>query len=188
MIFTTYSLITVLYLNKHDPELAKERRKNKFKAEKRWDQIIIVIVGLGFIPWIIVPGYDAVRYQWSSVPIYLKIVGFVGIILSFVLLFQVTKKNSFAARIVKIQEEKEHQVITTGPYKYIRHPMYTACLFLIISHSLALGSLYSLIPGAIVNIALIIRTKLEDNLLKEKLEGYIEYSQNTKYKIIPWIW
>ena len=188
IIFTIYSLITVLYLNEKDPELARERRKNKFKAEQKWDQIIVAIVGLAFIPWFIIPGFDAVRFQWSIIPVYIKIIGFVGIILSFALLFQVTKTNSFAARIVKIQEEKEHRVITTGPYKYIRHPMYTACLFLIISHSLALGSFYSLIPGIIINIALIARTKLEDNMLKEKLVGYLAYSQKTKFKLVPGIW
>ena len=140
------------------------------------------------IPLYILPGYDAVRFQWSYIPFFIKIIGFIGVALSLILMFLVTKENSFLARTVKIQEDKGHQVITTGPYRFVRHPLYTGMIIYIICHSLALGSLYSLIPGFIINIGFIFRTKFEDKLLHEKLEGYMEYAQKTRYKLIPRIW
>ena len=185
-IMVLFFYINVTYLSKHDPELIKERAE--VKTTERWDKIIIIIMGIVFIPWFIIPGIDAVLLKWSFMPFYVKIIGFIGIALSFALIHLVMRENSYLARTVKIQEERGHNVITTGPYKYIRHPMYLGMIFYFICHSLALGSLYSLIPGVIACVLLIIRTILEDKMLQEQLNGYKEYTNQTNYKIIPGIW
>jgi len=184
MVFFFY--LNVNFLSKHNPELIKERAE--VKTTEQWDKILIIIMGLVFIPWFIIPGIDAVLLKWSFVPYYVKIVGFIGIALSFVLIHLVMRENSYLARTVKIQEERGHQVITTGPYKYIRHPMYLGMICYFICHSLALGSLYSLIPGAFACVLLIIRTIFEDKMLHEQLNGYKEYASQTTHKIIPGLW
>jgi protein-S-isoprenylcysteine O-methyltransferase Ste14 len=84
--------------------------------------------------------------------------------------------------------EKGHKVITTGPYKYFRHPIYVGTIVLLFCLPLALGSLYALIPGALSAMSLIIRTCLEDKTLQKELEGYVDYAQKTKYRLIPGIW
>jgi len=95
------------------------------------------------------------------------------------LFFLVNRENTYLSRIVEIQEERGHKVITTGPYKIVRHPMYLAVIFIYISHCLTLGSLYSLIPCIVAIVTIFLRTHYEDKMLHEKLEGYKEYALKT---------
>lgn len=183
LLFLTFFLVVVLYFSKHDPELLQKRAKPKFK--EKWDKIVMVLMGFGFGPVLILPGFDK-RFGWSNVPLLVEIIGFVGFSLSLVFLFLVMKANTFLSKAVEIQEG--HKVITTGPYRIVRHPMYSAFILFMVSDCLALGSLYSLIPAAIGVVGLVIRTILEDKLLHEELEGYKEYAQKTKYRLIPLIW
>jgi protein-S-isoprenylcysteine O-methyltransferase Ste14 len=117
-----------------------------------------------------------------------KAVGFIGIILSFMLVFWVMRENTFLSRIVEIQKEKGHRVITTGPYQYVRHPMYFGVIVLFFSIPVALGSLLGLIPSGALTLLILIRTVLEDKTLREELEGYNSYTEKVRYKIIPGIW
>jgi protein-S-isoprenylcysteine O-methyltransferase Ste14 len=89
---------------------------------------------------------------------------------------------------VEIQEDKGHHVITTGPYRLVRHPMYVGVITLFFAIPLALGSLYGLLPGVGLAIAIIIRTYLEDKTLHKELPGYPEYSRKTRYRLLPGIW
>jgi protein-S-isoprenylcysteine O-methyltransferase Ste14 len=98
------------------------------------------------------------------------------------------EENTFLSRHVEIQEERGHKVITTGPYRFVRHPMYIGTTILLLALPVALGSLYALIPAALCIIFMIIRTYLEDKTLHEELEGYTEYAQKTKYRLLPGIW
>jgi protein-S-isoprenylcysteine O-methyltransferase Ste14 len=157
-------------------------------AAKRWDKAILLISTVVFVPYLILPGLDAVRFQWSLVPPLIKIVSFVGIILSYILLFWVMRENTYLSRIVEIQTERGHRVITTGPYQYVRHPMYFGVIVLFNSIPVALGSLWTLIPSSVLTLLILIRTYLEDKTLREELEGYNSYAEKVKYKIIPGIW
>ena len=98
------------------------------------------------------------------------------------------KENTFLSRFVEIQEERGHKVITTGPYRFVRHPMYVGATILLLCLPVALGSLYALIPTAFCVVFMIIRTVLEDKTLHNELEGYVEYAQRTKYRLLPGIW
>ena len=121
----------------------------------------IVIIGtIVFIPLLILPGLDAIRYQWSQVSIFPKIAGFAGVFTSFFLVFWVIRENRYLTRIVEIQEDRGHKVITTGPYQYVRHPMYVGVILWIFSIPFALGALSALIPGFIIAIILVIRIHL----------------------------
>jgi protein-S-isoprenylcysteine O-methyltransferase Ste14 len=135
---------------------------------------------------VVIFGLDAVRYEWSQIPFTLKAAGFAGLIFSLVLTFLPMKENPYLTKIVVVQ--KDQKVITTGPYKYIRHPMYSGVIILFFALPLALGSLFALIPGIPLTIALIIRTCFEDKMLHEELPGYKEYARKTRYRLLPWVW
>ncbi len=181
-----FSTSYMTYLKRNDPNLLKTRTESK--ATEPWDKKVTGIASICILAIFIVPGFDAVRFQWSTVPILINIIGFIGVGLSLILFFLVSRENTYLSRVVEIQKEREHKVITTGPYKIVRHPMYLAVIILFLSQCLALGSLFSLIPWVGLTVSIVIRTIHEDILLHEELEGYEEYTQKTKYKIIPGIW
>ena len=98
------------------------------------------------------------------------------------------KENAFLSDVVRIQEDRGHTVCTTGPYRYVRHPMYVGVILIMICYPLSLGSLYTLIPAVIIVILFFIRTALEDKSLHEELTGYKDYAQNVRYRLIPGVW
>jgi protein-S-isoprenylcysteine O-methyltransferase Ste14 len=89
---------------------------------------------------------------------------------------------------VRIQKERQQIVISDGPYGYIRHPGYVGIMFMVCSMALVLGSIWALLPAAVVTVLLIIRTTLEDRTLKKELKGYLEYSNKVRYRLLPGIW
>ena len=184
MICFSTSLLT--YLTKKDPELLKARAKTK--STESWDNKLGIIGTPFYILLYVLPGFDAVRFRWSNVPPLINIIGFIGMIIATTLFILVMRENRYLSRVVEIQEERGHKVITTGPYRIVRHPMYVAVIILYISHCIALGSLFSLIPCTFIIFMIIFRTIHEDKLLYEQLDGYKEYAQITRYKLIPGIW
>ena len=177
-----------IWLFKYNPELMKDRLAFMKKSAKKWDKVFMVSTIPLFLALLIIPGLDAVRYQWSSVPLVVKIISFIVIAVGWYLIFRVMQENTYLSRVVEIQEDKGHETITTGPYKYVRHPMYVAAIAIMLAIPLALGSVYGVIPGVLLAVAFIIRTSLEDKTLYQELPGYEEYAQKTKYRIIPGIW
>ena len=147
----------------------------------------MIFIGFGFLPIFIIPGFER-KYGWSNVPFWVKIIGFVGFSLGLIIIFLVMKENTFLSKAVEIQKDRGHKVITTGPYSVVRHPMYSGFILFMVFYCFALGSLYSLIPTALGVVGLVIRTVLEDRMLHEELEGYKDYAQKTKKKLIPLIW
>jgi protein-S-isoprenylcysteine O-methyltransferase Ste14 len=184
----SYSIGISFWFKKNYPEFLKDRMTSKKKSAKSWDKTLKIGTIPFFIALLIVPGLDAVRYQWSQVSFALKTIGFIVIIASLALIFLVRKEDASFSRVGEIQKEQQHKLITTGPYKYVRHPMYVAVIFLFVFLPLALGSLYGLIPAAFLVIAIIIRTHLEDKTFHKELPGYKEYAKKTKYRLLPGIW
>ncbi|MFX0081727.1 MAG: methyltransferase family protein [Candidatus Hodarchaeota archaeon] len=184
-IFFTFFNIYILYFSKHDPEMLQKRAKPQFK--EKWDKIVMLFMGFGFFPTFIIPGFEK-KYGWSNIPLLVEIIGFIGLILGLVIIFLVMKENTFLSKAVEIQKDRGHKVITSGPYRIVRHPMYLGFILFIVFYCLALGSLFSLIPAALGIVGIVIRTILEDRMLHKELEGYKEYAQKTKRKLIPWIW
>lgn len=176
----------LFWLNKHNPQVLRSRASMKGMLKK--DIIPMILLVALFFAFIIVVSLDGGHYHWSTVPLWGKIIGYIGFVIGFIITVLVMKENAFASKVVRIDKEAGHKVITTGPYAVVRHPMYSGFLLWFFSMSIALGSLYGLIPVVFITILLIVRTLYEEKLLHEELEGYTEYTKKVKKRLIPWIW
>jgi protein-S-isoprenylcysteine O-methyltransferase Ste14 len=177
----------VSWLKKNNPELLKERMSRR-KDAKTWDKIILVTYSVLVMVMLAVAGLDAVRYQWTHVPLFVKISGFLGFIPAYALIFWTMTQNPYLSEVVRIQEERGHKVCTTGPYKYVRHPMYVGVIIFILCLPPALGSFIALFLSSPIIIVFLIRTSLEDKTLQKELPGYKEYAEQIRYKLIPGVW
>lgn len=177
----------VAWLKKNAPELLKERMSRK-KDARTWDKIILVTYSFLVMIMLAVAGLDAVRYQWTHVPVGVRILGFLGFIPAYVVIFWTMRENRYLSEVVRIQEERGHEVCTTGPYRYVRHPMYVGVIIFVICLPLALGSFMALFLSALIILVFLIRTSLEDKTLQNELSGYKEYAEQVRYRLIPGIW
>jgi protein-S-isoprenylcysteine O-methyltransferase Ste14 len=177
----------VLWLKKNDPGLLKERSQRK-KNVKVWDRIFILVYVFFLLIMLCITGLDAVRFQWSFVPVFLKIIGFLGFIPGFILGFWAMRENTFLSDRVRIQVDRGHKVCSTGPYKYVRHPMYVGVIIVMLSFPFALGSLFAVIPAIIIVKLFIIRTALEDRTLQDELPRYKEYTEAVRFRLLPGVW
>jgi len=177
----------VIWLKKNDPDLLKERLSTK-KDVKAWDKKIMLAYIFLLILMFALIGFDAVRFRWSQMSFALKVVGFLGYIPVMIIIFLTMVHNTYLSKMVRIQEDRGHQICTTGPYQYIRHPMYIGIIIFIFCLPFSLGSFYALIPALLIIILFMLRTSLEDKTLHEELPGYKEYAQRVRYKLIPGIW
>lgn len=176
-------------LVRRDAGLLEERLKPLFQTEQpgydRFVLLLFVALGLG---WLVLSGADAVRFGWSEVPIWIKAAGGTGVLASMWLRDRVLRENSFLARAMRLQEERGHRVVSSGPYAVVRHPLYAGMLLLMPCAALALGSLAGLAATLVLGSVLIIRTRLEDRELRQNLVGYVEYSERVTHRLVPWVW
>jgi len=177
-----------IWLFQYNPELMKDRLAFMKRSAKGWDKVIIIGSIPLFLALLIIPGLDALRYKWSSVPLGVKAISFFVIVCGWSLVFWVMKENAYLSRVVEIQKAKGHTVVTSGPYSLVRHPMYVGVMFMFVAIPLALGSAYGVIPGVLLIILFVIRTFFEDRTLHKELPGYAEYAQKTRYRLFPGVW
>ncbi|OGD33497.1 hypothetical protein A2V94_02135 [Candidatus Atribacteria bacterium RBG_16_35_8] len=183
-----YVIFSTILLYRINPELINQRGEIKRDA-KLWDQFLMRahnIVLIFILP--IVIGLDVGRFQWSYLNYYYLIPGYLLFIFSDILVNWAMIVNTHFEATVRIQRDREHKVITSGPYKLVRHPGYLAAVVYFISLPMILGSIYGFIPSIMGIIIFIIRTGLEDKTLLNELEGYSEYSKKVKYRLMPGIW
>ncbi len=177
-----------LWLARRDPALLAERLGSLVQREqKTWDKVFMIVVFLLWFAWLALMGLD-VRYGWSHVPLVVRAAGFVLLCLGGYLVGLTFKANSFAAPVVKIQKEREHRVIDTGPYAYVRHPMYAGVLLITSGAPLLLGSWWGLLTGAAFMVLIGIRAVLEERTLKAELAGYAGYAARVRYRLVPYLW
>ena len=184
--FTAVSGV-LIWMKIKAPGLLKERMSRK-KDVKSWDKTIMTAYSFLLIILLAVPGLDAVRFGWSEVPLVIKALGFIGYIPALVFAFWAMKENAYSSDVVRIQVDRGHTVCTSGPYRYVRHPMYVGVILFVLCFPLSLGSLYSFIPASFIVVLFILRTSLEDKTLQEELPGYKEYTQTVRYRLIPGVW
>ena len=170
-----------------DPSQFKERSQVAPNT-KSWDLIILAIYTAFLIVLFIVIGLDAGRSRWSHVPILVEGLGWLGQVLAGAIIFWAVVTNTYLSRVARIQEDRGQEVIVTGPYRYIRHPMYIGIIILFLSIPIALGSWWGLIPGISIAILFVIRTAKEDKMLHNELMGYKNYANRVRYRILPGIW
>jgi protein-S-isoprenylcysteine O-methyltransferase Ste14 len=171
-----------------DPELLMERSKPG-EGTRKWDKVILGLSFLVTITMYIVAGLDSGRFHWS--PDFPPGVILIGVILTITgqLLFLVAQKqNKFFSSTVRIQTNRGHTVCDTGVYRFVRHPAYLGSVIQLAGFPLLFGSLWVTIPVCVLVILIVIRTALEDRILKNELKGYPEYSGKTRYRIIPYVW
>lgn len=171
-----------------DKSLINERASIKENTNKN-DIIYALIVGrIGPLLILIVSGLDN-RFIWTAqFPLYVKIVSILIMIISLLLTDWAVVVNRYFSGVVRIQKERGHKVITNGPYKIVRHPGYLGTIIYSVVTPLLLNSSWGIIPAILVVIITGIRTKKEDEYLRNELKDYKEYCEKVKYKLIPYIW
>ena len=178
--------VGVWVARKH-PDVVNERGKIAHNA-KSWDKVLMTIYTVMLFVLFGVAGLDAGRYGWSVMPITVQVTGYVGFVLSMAVTFWAMAANPFLSTIVRIQDDRGQYVVMSGPYRYVRHPMYAMMFLMWPGTALLLGSWWALIPAAAIVIIFVIRTALEDKTLQAGLPGYAEYAQHTRYRLVPGIW
>ena len=187
-LFTTAAIVNVFILIPTNPALLAERSKGIRAGTKTWDKWIVAF-GAGLLPmasWV-VAALD-MRHEWSQMSLAIQVGGAVGFALGWALLLWATAANAFFSTTVYIQEERGHTVQTGGPYRYVRHPGYVGAIVYQLANPFLLGSWWALLPMVLTVPLYILRTALEDKVLHKELDGYKEYAQQTRYRLLPGIW
>jgi protein-S-isoprenylcysteine O-methyltransferase Ste14 len=188
-IFFVFGLGITLWLAREDPDLLAERISSPFQREQPlWDKVFVAAVALLFVFWLTLMSLDAVRFGWSEVPGWLRVSGALGLLLSYFIIFLTFRENAYLAPVVKLQEEQAQGVVSTGPYRYVRDPVYSSMFLFFSGSALLLGSWWSLLLCPALLGLLVWRTTLEDRMLKSQLAGYDEYARNVRYRLIPHVW
>ncbi len=179
-------LASVVVLRRN-PELINERGR-KAENQKAWDKLLLrLYFPLPFLAMILA-GLDAVRFGWSQIPLWLVLTGFVLGLVAMGLSYSVMVFNAFASAVVRIQEERGHEVVTDGPYRFVRHPMYAGLLLSWLGTPLLLGSWWTYVVAVPAILIFVIRTALEDRTLQEELPGYTDYAERVRYRLLPGVW
>ena len=169
------------------PELLAERIGPK-KGAKTWDTVVLSLYGVTMMVMWIVAGLDQ-RYSWSSgIGPEAQIGAMLLVIAGHALVVWATGVNAYFSQVVRIQTERGHTVISSGPYRVVRHPAYAGAILLVLGAPIMLGSWWALIPGVICAVLMIVRTALEDKTLQAELPGYPEFAQRTPYRLLPGAW
>ena len=184
-VWTAATAIIVLH---HNPDLLAERLGPR-KGEKRWDAAIVPLMGLITLVRYILAGLDQ-RYGWTGgLPVAVQLAALALCALGFDVLFVwATASNAFFSRIVRIQPERGHTVVTGGPYRYVRHPAYAGAILYESAVPFLLVSWPALIASGVSVLLLILRTALEDRTLQAELIGYADYARQVRYRLLPGIW
>ncbi|WP_202618642.1 MULTISPECIES: isoprenylcysteine carboxylmethyltransferase family protein [unclassified Ensifer] len=165
------------------------RARSRFQAgTKSWDMALLAVILPAMVAVLPVAALDAGRFHWSIVPTWAMLSGYGAMLAGVAVTAWAQAVNPFFEPGVRIQSERHHRVIDTGPYRFVRHPGYIAALFLFFGMALALGSFWALIPAALAGTLLVLRTSWEDRLLRAELSGYEAYSRRVRWRLVPGIW
>jgi protein-S-isoprenylcysteine O-methyltransferase Ste14 len=187
-LFFGFYLGITIWLAGHNPALLQERSHLRTSDQQGWDKLVFPLLLFFSVAWLSFLALDAARLHLSPVPLWLQAVGAIALIGSFGLLFLTFRENSYLSPVVRIQDERGHRVVTTGPYHYVRHPMYAAIVVFVVGTSLLLGAWLGLLVGALFIVILAWRATLEESTLQAQLPGYAAYMAEVKYRLIPYIW
>jgi protein-S-isoprenylcysteine O-methyltransferase Ste14 len=176
-------------LARHDPGLLRERMRSPVqRGQPAADKMLLLALLLSMFAWLVLMGLDAKRFAWSSVPALIQVLGALITLWSIWFCYRAMRENSFAAPVIKLQQERGQRVISTGPYAFVRHPMYFGAAFYFVGTALLLGSWWGVIFAFVLIGLLCIRIPIEEKVLRAGLKGYDEYAAHVRYRLIPHVW
>ncbi|HBZ68415.1 MAG TPA: isoprenylcysteine carboxyl methyltransferase [Deltaproteobacteria bacterium] len=178
---------TLCLLAARAPETLNQRGA-RHSGIKSFDKVFAVLWLFFALGTPAVAGLDAVRLHWSSLPRSMFYIGLVILVLAFFFGTWAMLENEHFEQFVRVQEEREHRVVTTGPYRFVRHPGYLAAILGALATPLMLGSAWTFIPAGLVGLLFVVRTRLEDETLRHELDGYEAYSARTRFRLLPSLW
>jgi protein-S-isoprenylcysteine O-methyltransferase Ste14 len=186
--FVLGPLVSCMVLIPRQPELVLERLK-RHKPVKPWDKALYPLLSVcAVVGLLILPPLDF-RFGWSPpLPSWLPWAAVIVGALGYLLAIWAMASNPFFARIAYVQKDRGHRVATGGPYGIVRHPGYVGVSMLMLASPVILGSLWSLIPAGLVVVLIVVRTVFEDHMLHEELDGYRDYAQRVRYRLLPGLW
>jgi len=177
-----------LWLAKTDPALLAERMRPTFQANQpAADKIFMLIFFLALLLWLVAIGLDR-RANASDVPLLLQALGLAMYLLSIAFIMWVFRENSFAAPVVKVQAARHQRVISSGPYAFVRHPMYSGVMLYFLGIPLLLGSWWGVALAPVFALLFAIRARIEERALIEGLPGYADYAERVRYRLVPGLW
>ncbi len=182
-----YTNALEVWLARTNPELHRERRRRDGDYEP-WDMLVVRFYNLLMAVMLVVAAIDSGRFRWSVVPIAAQVAAWVCLLAAALMIMHVVKVNPYLYRMVCIQRERGHVVITKGLYRLVRHPMYLGIVIVSFSAPIALASFWALVPGLFVAATIVYRAEREDRTLMEKLPGYREYAERVTRRLFPGIW
>ncbi|MBR1172361.1 isoprenylcysteine carboxylmethyltransferase family protein [Bradyrhizobium sp. KB893862 SZCCT0404] len=176
------------WLYRLDPALLAERLRPVIQKEQPpADKVFVTALMAAMLAWLVVMGLDR-RALASDMPVALQVLGFVLFMLCMLFTMSVFRENSFAAPVVKLQAERAQHVISTGPYAYVRHPMYSGMMLFFAGLPLALGSWWGLAMAPLFLALFAVRIRIEERTLREGLPGYVDYAARVRYRLVPGVW
>ncbi len=182
-----FAILTAgVYVIRRNPAVINERGRPSEKTKPFDKRFAALTLPLGLSAFVIA-GLDQ-RFGWSAVPLWLQIVGFIGLLPGVFMPYWVMLVNAYAATTVRVETERGQHVIISGPYQYVRHPLYGVQIFSYLFSPLAFNSWWIAMPLTVVGILFIWRTVNEDRALHDELPGYRDYAQQTRYRLFPGIW
>ena len=186
-IYVAWTAATALLVIPRSPEMLIERATRR-KDMKSWDALILSVIGLTTLAKHLTAGFD-VRFGWTrGLPPALPVAALIVAALGYAVLTWAMAANAFFSLVVRIQEDRGQAVVSSGPYRFVRHPGYVGTLAFELATPIMLGSLWALIAGGLAALLTVVRTALEDRTLLQQLDGYEEYAQRVRYRLLPGIW
>ena len=182
-------LVVGVWLAGYDKNLLTERIASPIRRDQqRWDQVVVGAVYLLWAAWLVVMGLDAGRYKWSNSSISLQLMGCLCLALYMAATAAIFRENTYAVPSVRIQKNRRHRVITTGPYRLVRHPLYASSMLFYFGGALLLGSWWGVAMVPVLTTLLGIRAIMEERVLADELEDYRDYAVRVPYRLVPLVW
>lgn len=187
LMYGAFLLAYLLWGTRNAPGLLQERSRVAANV-KGWDKAIGAAYTALLLALLVAAGLDAGRFRWTHMPVALHLVGVLGLAFAGGVIGWTILENSYLSRWARIQDDRGQRVVTSGPYQYVRHPMYAALIVFMVSLALELGSGWALVPAGLIGVLYVIRTALEDRMLQAGLPGYREYAGRVRYRLLPGVW
>src|SRR5262245_18720414 len=185
--FAVYLVAGASWFLRRDPDLLEERITRAANVPT-WDRVLRKMYGLSLIALLATAALDAGRFRWSQMSSSAQFAGAAGLLVSFTVIWWCSASNHYLSSQSRIQADLGHRVVRNGPYRFVRHPMYTSLIVLMSSMALLLGSWLALVPALLIAALLVVRTVFEDRMLTDLLPGYREYASDVTRRLVPGIW